>query len=75
MTDAAVLRGMADSTLLVARAGSTERRRCATRPAPGTAARPVRGALLNDLDTARAGFGYYGMEEKRQNGRRNGKDH
>jgi hypothetical protein len=36
---------------------------------------PVRGAVLNDLDPARAGFGYYGMEEERQNGRRNGKDH
>jgi hypothetical protein len=35
----------------------------------------VRGAVLNDLDTARTGFGYYGMEEERQNGRRNGKDH
>lgn len=76
VTDAAVLGGMADSTLLVARAGSTEKealRHAASRLELLRA--PVGGVVLNDLDTARAGYGYYGMEEDRHNGRRNGKGH
>lgn len=73
VTDAAVLGGMADSTLLVARAGSTEKE--ALRHAAGRLEllrAPVGGVVLNDLDMHRAGYGYYGMEEDRHNGRRNG---
>jgi len=76
VTDAAVLGGMADSTLLVARAGSTEKD--ALRHAAGRLEllrASVGGVVLNDVDTTRAGYGYYGMEEDRQGGRRNGKGH
>lgn len=77
VTDAAVLGGMADSTLLVARAGSTEKE--ALRHAAGrleVLRAPVGGVVLNDIDTHRAGYGYYGMEDERpSNGRRNGKGH
>jgi capsular exopolysaccharide synthesis family protein len=76
VTDAAVLGGMADSTLLIARAGSTEKE--ALRHAAGRLEllrAPVGGVVLNDLDVDRAGYGYYGMEEHRHNGRRNGKGH
>jgi succinoglycan biosynthesis transport protein ExoP len=76
VTDAAVLGGMADSTLLVARAGATERD--ALRHAAGRLEllrAPVGGVVLNDLEMEGAGYGYYGMEEDRHNGRRNGKGH
>ncbi|HEX6037529.1 GumC family protein [Longimicrobium sp.] len=78
VTDAAVLGGMADSTLLVARAGSTERE--ALRHAAGRLEllrAPVGGVVLNDLEMAQAGYGYYGMEDEPQNGngRRNGTGH
>lgn len=77
VTDAAVLGGMADSTLLVARAGSTEKN--ALRTAAGRLEllrAPVGGVVLNDLDLNRDGYGYYGMvDEPATNGRRNGKGH
>ena len=74
VTDAAVLGGMADSTLLVARAGSTEKD--ALRHAAGRLEllrAPVGGVVLNDLEAARAAYGHYGTDEDRHNGRRNGK--
>jgi polysaccharide biosynthesis transport protein len=77
VTDAAVLGGMADTTLLVARAGSTEKE--ALRHAAGRLEMlrtAVGGVVLNDIDVQRAGYGYYGMEDERPtNGRRNGKGH
>lgn len=79
VTDAAVLGGMADSTLLVARAGATEKE--ALRHAAGRLEllrASVGGLVLNDLDMSRVGYGYYGMAEDRPangNGRRNGKGH
>lgn len=74
VTDAAVLGGMADSTLLVARAGSTEK--MALRNAAGRLEllrATLGGVVLNDLDMERQGYGYYGMDEEQSNGRRNGK--
>jgi Mrp family chromosome partitioning ATPase len=65
VTDAAVLGGGADSTLLAARAGSTKKEALRHAAAPLELLRaPVRGAVLNGLDTARAGYGYYGMKEE-----------
>lgn len=77
VTDAAVLGGMADSTLLVARAGATEKN--ALRHAAGRLEllrAPVGGVVLNDLDLHRDGYGYYGMVEDApsSNGRRNGRN-
>ena len=74
VTDAAVLGGMADTTVLVARAGSTEKealRHAANRLEMLRA--PVGGVVLNDIDTHRAGYGYYGMEDENGKSRRNGK--
>jgi polysaccharide biosynthesis transport protein len=74
VTDAAVLGSMADSTLLVARSGATEKealRHAANRLELLRA--PVGGLVLNDLETGRAGYGYYGMEEEKPSGRRNGR--
>ncbi|HST57754.1 MAG TPA: polysaccharide biosynthesis tyrosine autokinase, partial [Longimicrobium sp.] len=77
VTDAAVLGSMADSTLLVARAGATEKN--ALRHAAGRLEllrAPVGGVVLNDLDLHRDGYGYYGMsDEAPSSNGRNGKGH